>query len=574
MNLNCQNCVATLSEYLCDVPSEWREKIVKVICDGLQSESSAACEDLVACQTVTKLSAFEKSTDSISISYTDEKGKKFKRSFSFVDLLNTAANEVDPKCVASQDDWNSWTLQEKLNAVIEKDCDCCHNGTTTTTTTTIPSVPEESIFTVVDSSGDPLPFTVSLYDQVTNIPYIINSIAGGEVSNAYTGTDNLSKIIISHAPDVSVNVTVIADGVIINTLDQYTGTVVVSNIPAKADIIVSLASGVATTSTTSTTTDTTGEPVEETTSSTTTITTPSPEISLTTTTTVPPCPEIISMTFSVPSLTTTTTVACDCETGYTMLPDESGCVKEEETAPTIINSGFCFAPSILAGQYSSSGTKVYQPGYSSNLVGAYTALGTSYWKEAIAGVTGPMNRESVWVDTDCNGTKDALTSGQVLQFTYPVVLSVPTTLYIGVGGDNTFRVSINGTSIVYCDTTLSGSAGGIGATANFNFWHVFPVDFPAGTTYVTFAGVGDGSTNDSFAAVIYNSTEPQLFGATQDADLNILFQTSDLRGSTLDIATCSSGWFLDTSGGSGNYVCKRLEYLGCGESTTTTTTSA
>jgi hypothetical protein len=40
--------------------------------------------------------------------------------------------------------------------------------------------------------------------------------------------------------------------------------------------------------------------------------------------------------------------------------------------------------------------------------------------------------------------------------------------------------------------------------------------------------------------------------------LNILFKTSTLRGSTYDIATCPATYTLDTTGGSGNYVCKKV----------------
>src|SRR6266498_4369359 len=110
-----------------------------------------------------------------------------------------------------------------------------------------------------------------------------------------------------------------------------------------------------------------------------------------------------------------------CPATYTLSPDESYCYKEETTAPTVVTSDICLASSQLAGQYSSAGTKRYNTGYNSDLTsGTYTLLTSSYWKEAVASVTGPMNREAVWVDTDCNGTKDPLTAGAVLQITIPI----------------------------------------------------------------------------------------------------------------------------------------------------------
>lgn len=240
-----------------------------------------------------------------------------------------------------------------------------------------------------------------------------------------------------------------------------------------------------------------------------------------------------------------------CAMGYTLSPDGTYCYKEESIPPTIVQGNICFAASQLASQYSSSGTFLYDPGYNDDLTTeTHTLLTTSYWKEGAGTVTGPMNREGIWVDTDCNGVKDGLTAGQVLQITVPVVLPMPKTLYIGVGGDNTFRFDLNGTIIVDRDASFLGD--------NFNIWHLMPVDFPSGTTYVTFQAVGDGTTNDSFAAVIYDNVAADFASTTTDTDLNILFQTSSLIGGSLDIATCPSGYFLDTSGGQGNYVCKRV----------------
>lgn len=247
-----------------------------------------------------------------------------------------------------------------------------------------------------------------------------------------------------------------------------------------------------------------------------------------------------------------------CPDGYTLSPDETFCFKESETAPTIVTSDICLAASQLATQYSSSGTNIYDPGYTIRLVGSSTNVTTQpQWREQSGQVLGPMNREGVWVDTNCDGTKDPLTAGQVLKITYVLSLSVPATMFIGIGGDNTFKVEVNGTAIVDCDT--SNPAGGGPSANNFNFWHVFPVNFESGDNYITFSAVGDGSTNDAFSAVLYNNTAGQLAAATADNQLNIVFKTSTYRGTHIDIATCPSGYFLDTTGGQGSYVCRKVE---------------
>jgi len=265
-------------------------------------------------------------------------------------------------------------------------------------------------------------------------------------------------------------------------------------------------------------------------------------------------------------LTLTTASGSCCPDGYTLSPDESYCYQINTDAPTIIQSGICLAISQLATQYSGSGTLLYDPGYSTALVGTSSLITTQpQWREQTSTVLGPMNRNGVWVDTDCNGTKDPLTAGQVLQITIPITTATAKTVYVGIGGDNTFRLDVNGTTIVDRDSSYGGD--------NFNYWHLFPVDIDSGDNYFNFRAVGDGTTNDSFAAVIYDNTDTELSSATSDGQLNILFRTQDLVGEVIDIATCASGYFLDTAGGSGAYQCIQVLTTAPIECTTTTTTT-
>lgn len=249
--------------------------------------------------------------------------------------------------------------------------------------------------------------------------------------------------------------------------------------------------------------------------------------------------------------TLTTTSGSCCPVGYTLSPDESYCYQIQSTSPTIIQSNICLASSSLISQYSSTGTKLYNSGYDINLVGSYTLLTTSpQWKEIVGGIVGPMNREAVWVDTDCNGTKDPLTAGQTLIITIPITTSVAKTVYVGMGGDNTFHLDVNGTAVVDRPSGYGGD--------NFNYWHLFPVDIVSGTSYFTFKWIGDGSTNDAAAAVVYDNTQTELSAATNDSQLNILFDTSSYIGTHIDIATCPATYLLDTTGGAGSYDCIKL----------------
>lgn len=246
-----------------------------------------------------------------------------------------------------------------------------------------------------------------------------------------------------------------------------------------------------------------------------------------------------------------------CPEGYYLSPDEAYCYQENTVSPTIIDTGLCLAQSQLASQYSVNGACLYEPGYTTRLVGSYTSLTAQpQWMEIPLSVDGPMNRDGIWVDSDCNGTKDPLTEGLVVNFTYPLTVASPSTVYVGIGGDNTFKLEVNGTTIVDCDETFPAQGGPSGA--NFNFWHIFPVDILSGTNYFSFSSVGDGSTNDSFAAVIYDNTALEIAAATDDSELTILFRTSDLIGDAIEIATCPEGYFLDTSDGPGSYVCRQI----------------
>lgn len=247
-----------------------------------------------------------------------------------------------------------------------------------------------------------------------------------------------------------------------------------------------------------------------------------------------------------------------CPAGFTLVPDESFCYREETQAPEVETSGICLAPSPRSPEYSLLGAKLYDPGYSVRLHGTFTLMTTPYWQGTPAGniSNSPMNKDAVWIDSNCDGTKDPLRNGAILQFTYLLDTPVAKTVYIGIGGDNTFRVDINNNSIVNCDGTFP--AGGGGETDNFTYWHLFPVQLRAGPNYINFQSVGDGSINDAFAAVIYDNSAVQLQNADSDERLNMLFRTRTFIGTTVDIATCPPDFTLDTSGGAGNYICRKF----------------
>jgi len=266
-----------------------------------------------------------------------------------------------------------------------------------------------------------------------------------------------------------------------------------------------------------------------------------------------------------------------CPVGYTLSPDRTFCYLEETTHPEVISSGSCLVASKENGAYSPTGAWLYDPGFTRHLpiTNKHTLLPGVFWTGNPAGHAGDpdesaMNRDAVWIDTDCDGNKDALAACSVLQFSYILNLATPRRIYVGIAGDNTFRMDVNNVTVVQCEggiypdenalpcATAPPAASHDASNSNFNIWHIIPLDLSAGPNYINFSGIGDGSVNDAFAAVIYNNTADEIIAATSDADLDILFRTRDYRGQRVDIATCPEGWQLDTSGGAGAYICRKI----------------
>lgn len=245
-----------------------------------------------------------------------------------------------------------------------------------------------------------------------------------------------------------------------------------------------------------------------------------------------------------------------CPTGYTLSMDGTYCFKNETMAPTITSSSYCLAVSRRV-EYAQLGTRIYNPGFANTSIHSdtpppadiyATMLNVPQWR-GNDGTNGPMNRDDVWIDSNCDGTKDDLAAGQqvTLAFAYTNV-GAARTVYVGLGGDNEFVLKVNGTVIADASGTYP---------AHFKYWHIFPVTILSGTNYFNVVATGDGSVDDSVAMVIYDNTAAQIQAAMSDAALTILFRTSTLVGGTVDVATCNAGWSLDTTGGPGSYICRR-----------------
>ena len=240
------------------------------------------------------------------------------------------------------------------------------------------------------------------------------------------------------------------------------------------------------------------------------------------------------------------------------------CQLDETQDPTLTNSGYCLATSQNA-VYTSYESRIYTSSYNNTTLnlapatvdaGVYADLTSSYWANLGSSSTlGPLNREGVWIDSNCDGVKNALGSG--VQTTVAYVfnnLGSTRTIYVGIGADNQFKLKVNGTEVAD-----SGSLGDV----QFKIWHIIPITVVPGSNYINAIATGDGSVNDAIGLVVYDNTAAEIAAATSDLDLSISFASHNLRGTSFDVATCPSGWSLDTSGGAGNYICRRTTYAIC-----------
>lgn len=132
MKITCQNCEQLVSEYLCNIPYQWRQQIAKAICAMLNEQQSLDCKQVKDCETLTTLSAFSVVGSEICITYTDENGNLTERCFDWEDLV-CPLDGTDPKCITDQETWDAMTCKEKMQAIIDFVCDDCESITTTTT---------------------------------------------------------------------------------------------------------------------------------------------------------------------------------------------------------------------------------------------------------------------------------------------------------------------------------------------------------------------------------------------------------------------------------------------------------
>lgn len=252
-----------------------------------------------------------------------------------------------------------------------------------------------------------------------------------------------------------------------------------------------------------------------------------------------------------------------CPAGYTISPDGQQCSLVQTTPPTIIQAGICVACSQLSPEYG-LGTKFWpNMNYNLNLTdNNFITLNTPYWTGNPAGsgssgacgdttpITGnppsPVNRQGIWVDTNCDGVKNGLAAGAAFQYSWVINAVNPRTVYVGMAGDNTFQLSLNGT--VIAQRLVNNDP------QNFYFLWLIPVQLISGANIFGARHVGDGSVNDMGCMIIIDNPAAQIPGITADNQIQYLFQSSQMIGQPpINIASCPAGYTYDSQ----NNICTR-----------------
>lgn len=261
------------------------------------------------------------------------------------------------------------------------------------------------------------------------------------------------------------------------------------------------------------------------------------------------------------TITVTKEVCGICPEGYAKMDDDS--CQKIITVPAIQSSNpidFVVArkTSFFLTRY---GTSIYDS-YNVNGTGIYTNVNTPYWiNDPNNLVNGPGNRTSIW-----NGTSN-LPINQWVGFSTQFTVPDTKTYYVGISADNIARIKLDCNLLVEFDPFAMGEQHRINEgypnsnMVAFEKWHIYPITLTAGTHFIQVEGLNQGDLGN-FGCQIYNNTSIELLAATQDSDLDIIFDTSSFDGQTLGTVnyTCPGDVGCSNVFYEGNqYVCKSVD---------------
>jgi hypothetical protein len=285
--------------------------------------------------------------------------------------------------------------------------------------------------------------------------------------------------------------------------------------------------------------------------------------------------------------------AC-CPPGFTLSDDETYCFQINTTAATP-PSNPTNTEAISNNWYSVYGSLIYDVGFDVQGFGPYTQIpytngfwvnGPGYPNSSFNTTDGPLNRTGLW-------SVGGGYPGQIVGFTVCVTVPSNTIYYVGIGADNSGRITIDGNVIVDQDYTAMGnylSTHGYPAAFTdvpFRFWNIYPVTLTAGSHVMEIVGINEPITpfpNPGAVGIeIYNATSAEIQAATSYVDLGakLIFSSKDYVGQPIQVGSegfgysCPSGYSLVLCDGPA-YCTQTLivSPIACTTTTTTTTTTS
>ena len=261
----------------------------------------------------------------------------------------------------------------------------------------------------------------------------------------------------------------------------------------------------------------------------------------TSTPTITPTPSITLSQTVTPTQTQTPTptpsLCHDCPDGYTWTPvDSETCQVTLVTGATAPSSPYTVSAQTYQ-TYSELGTRIYNttnfPTNGSGSTTQYTFLNSpsnTLWRNAsLNTVDGPLNRCAIWTDQESGG--NWLPTGKWIGFTDCLTgLFDGKTYYVGIAGDNHFRLRLDGDIIV--DTRETNSPYLPSNDRAFKIWNVYPVVIGSGDHNLELFGYNNSSFA-GFGCEIYDNTFEELTGATSLSDINIIYSTSGQTSFTI-----------------------------------------
>lgn len=191
-------------------------------------------------------------------------------------------------------------------------------------------------------------------------------------------------------------------------------------------------------------------------------------------------------------------------------------------------------------------------------------LTSNYWRNNGILSTGPVNRHSIWANDGVGGTD--LPEDIWIGFSKCINIASGRIYYVGLAGDNNFRLRLNGIEIL--NTKQTGGSLNSTQTAFF-YWHIYPIFIPAGNNTLELMGWND-DLEGALGCVIYNEMPSQLAAANSNSDLTFIFDSKTVT--SIDVVQTEAGVYQ-----SNGYTCpsgydvyspcdggKCFDYIVCG----------